>query len=130
MNEKDLRTADAITERLTKLIRIGWVIAAGAFIVGGWVVKLQLDQEAVHEKITKQEASLKSIESSVSVLAEKVVVADKSLAEVKASTYTLREAHAITERLIVLETETRKQAEQLRDALDDLKVILQRQASL
>lgn len=130
MNEKDLRTADAITERLTKLIRIGWVIAAGAFIVGGWVVKLQLDQEAVHEKITKQEASLKSIESSVSVLAEKVVTADKSLAEVKASTYTLREAHAITERLIVLETESRKQAEQLRDALDDLKVILQRQASL
>lgn len=130
MNERDLRTADAITERLTKLIRIGWVIAVGAFAVGGWVVKLQLDDIAVRDKLEKQEASLKSIESSVSVLAEKVVTTDKSLAEVKASTYTLREAHAITERLIVLETESRAQAEQLRDALADLKVILQRQASL
>jgi roadblock/LC7 domain-containing protein len=130
MNEKDLRTADAITERLTKLIRIGWVIAAGAFIVGGWVVKLQLDQAAVHEKISKQETSLKSIETSVSALADKVTAADKSLAEVKASTYTLREAREITDRLIVLETQSRAQADQLREALDDLKVILQRQASL
>lgn len=130
MNEKDLRTADAITERLTKLIRIGWVIAAGAFLVGGWVVKLQLDQEAVHEKITKQEVSLKSIESSVTALAEKVVTADKTLAEVKASTYTLREAQQITERLIVLETQSRAQAEKLHDAIEALKVILQRQASL
>lgn len=130
MNQSERRTEEAIAERLTKLIRLGWVIAVGAFVVGGWVVKLQLDQEAVHEKITKQEASLKSIESSVSVLAEKVVTADKTLAEVKASTYTLREAQQITERLIVLEAQSRAQAEQIQEALDDLKVILQRQASL
>lgn len=130
MNEKDRRTEEAIANRLTKLIRVCWVIAFGAFVVGGWVVKLEIQDRDTSEALIKHEASLKSIESSVSVLAEKVTTADKSLAEVKASTYTLREAHAITERLIVLETESRKQAEQLRDALDDLKVILQRQASL
>lgn len=130
MNEKDRRTEEAIADRLTKLIRIGWVIAAGAFVVGGWVVKLEFSDSAVHEKLAKQETSLKTIESSVTALAEKVTSADKSLAEVKASTYTLREAHEITERLIVLETQSRAQAEQIQEALDDLKVILQRQASL
>lgn len=130
MNERERRTEEAIADRLTKLIRVCWVIAAGAFVVGGWVVKLQLDQAAVHEKISKQETSLKSIETSVSALADKVTAADKSLAEVKASTYTLREAQQITERLIVLETESRAQAEKLSEALDDLKIILQRQAAL
>lgn len=130
MNQSERRTEEAIAERLTKLIRIGWVIAVGAFVVGGWVVKLQLNDVEVHEKLAKQETHLKTIESSVISLAEKVITADKSLAEVKASTYTLREAHAITERLIILETESRAQADQLRGALEDLKVILQRQAPL
>lgn len=130
MNQSERRTEEAIAERLTKLIRIGWVIAAGAFVVGGWVVKLEVSDRRIEEKLADQSVNIVKLEETSKALADKLATVNETLAKVEAGTYTLREAQQITERLIVLETQSRAQAEQIQEALDDLKVILQRQASL
>lgn len=130
MNQSERRTEEAIAERLTKLIRIGWVIAVGAFVVGGWVVKLEVSDRRTEEKLSDQGKNIATLEGASKNLSEKIASVNQTLAKIEAGTATLREAQQITERLIVLETQSRAQADQLREALDDLKVILQRQASL
>lgn len=130
MNERERRTEEAIADRLTKLIRVCWVIAAGAFVVGGWVVKLEFSDRRIEEKLSDQNVTITKLGETSKALSDKLAVVNETLAKVEAGTYTLREAQQITERLIVLETQSRAQAEQIQEALDDLKVILQRQASL
>lgn len=121
---------DTLTDRLSKQMRLTWVLVVGAFAVGGWVVKLEVSDSHRDSKDFSHDQDISKIESHADNLAEKLADTAKTLAEVRASTYTLREATEITQRLFALEAQSKAQADQLQQALEDLKVILHRQASL
>lgn len=109
--------------KLTRLIRVGWLVIVAAFISGGWSTTLEIRDYNRREKDIVHDTQLDALQTRMDTLT-------RGLTEVAERSYTFREAQLMTERLIVLETTFRAHSEKLQDAIEELKVLANRQSSL
>lgn len=98
MSERDQQDLiEEVMNRLRRTTNFLWVLLAGAFAVGGWATLQQANISKLNENlatVTLENAKLRTEFTIVSI----------GLNEMKEKSFTFREAQAVTERLVVLET--------------------------
>jgi hypothetical protein len=120
-DQKDL--FDEAMTRLGRLTKVMWGLIVGAFLVGGWAAIQQSNIAGLYEKVS-------DISRDNSKIREEVVVLMRNVSEIKDRAYTFREAQAVTERLVILETKFAGITESFDDKLTRLESIILKQSSL